>query len=511
MRIAALLCGLIAGLFALVAPFALGVDLLTPSLRLWGTSTGQQLLGTLAWYALPAAAMLGGLLALVTPGLGALMMLGAALGWAGFGIGDQSLLRYEILVPAGSGLVGAALAFVGGELELRRRRAARRNRRTLVQESAERAEKDRRAREAAFNVDPRTVPREEAPPRPSRQIPLTLEDVTPAAKISETPPRRSETIWPDPPSRKPIFERPDPGPEFPRPIPVSRRPAAATQREYREVEHPKRDRYRDRHDDEPRTAGPNRVLVWLAAVNGIVVIGLGTAVGYMIVEGRRPTPQAVATAVTEAAPVAKTTPASAESVAPVKIEEAPVAVAPLPVVSPPRLVAEAADAGPALPMAADATVPAVAEAEAADTAVAETDVASASYADPYAYCAAVKTIDFVDNRYAGPRFTQDIANALRVPLTSSPDRVSWRCVDGTVYACASFDWPACAMTPTADEMRDYCQRNPGVRRLLAPNGTWSCEGNRPTIPEGERWPVDARGFLPNAWIPVLPTEAQPTG
>jgi hypothetical protein len=136
--------------------------------------------------------------------------------------------------------------------------------------------------------------------------------------------------------------------------------------------------------------------------------------------------------------------------------------------------------------------------------------ATGGISDPFAYCGAVKTVDYVDNRYVGPRFTTAIADALRVPMESAPDRVSWRCVDGVVYACASFDWPVCAMTPTAQEMVDYCVRNPGVTRLLAPNGTWSCEGNKPRLPDGASWPVDARGFFPNAWIPVLPPQ-RPAG
>ncbi|MGN6487704.1 MAG: hypothetical protein ACTHLT_07765, partial [Devosia sp.] len=78
--------------------------------------------------------------------------------------------------------------------------------------------------------------------------------------------------------------------------------------------------------------------------------------------------------------------------------------------------------------------------------------------------------------------------------------------DGAVYACASFDWPVCAMTPTAEEMLDYCQSHAGAARLLAPNGTWSCEGTRPRLPEGASWPVDARGFFPRAWIRVPPPQ-----
>ena len=59
MRVAALLFGLIAGLFALVAPIALKTDLLSPFLDLWRNNASEQLLGTIVWYAAPAAAVHG--------------------------------------------------------------------------------------------------------------------------------------------------------------------------------------------------------------------------------------------------------------------------------------------------------------------------------------------------------------------------------------------------------------------------------------------------------------------
>ena len=77
--------------------------------------------------------------------------------------------------------------------------------------------------------------------------------------------------------------------------------------------------------------------------------------------------------------------------------------------------------------------------------------------------------------------------------------------------CASFDWPICALTPSVSEMVEFCTQNPGAQGLQAPNGSWSCQGTRPTIPQGENWPVDARGFLPGAWIVIPPAPAAATG
>ena len=128
-----------------------------------------------------------------------------------------------------------------------------------------------------------------------------------------------------------------------------------------------------------------------------------------------------------------------------------------------------------------------------------------SWSDPFAYCAAVGTIDFPDHRYTGPLVTEAIATALHVPATSPPDRVKWRCVEGTLLACAAFRMtPSCAPTPTVPEMIAYCAENPNALDLAAPNGTWFCEDTEPQIPRGETWPVDARGFLPGAWVAIAP-------
>ena len=161
--------------------------------------------------------------------------------------------------------------------------------------------------------------------------------------------------------------------------------------------------------------------------------------------------------------------------------------------------------------AAAVTTPAIAENLGADAEVRITsqplDVASLDpdhWSDPFAYCKAVGTVDFPDQRYSGPYLTDAIANALRVPVTSSPDRVKWRCDGGALLGCTSFRGSSCALTPSVTEMLEYCTQNPNAQGLLAPNGTWSCNDTEPVIPAGESWPVDGRGFLPGAWVEISP-------
>ncbi len=133
-----------------------------------------------------------------------------------------------------------------------------------------------------------------------------------------------------------------------------------------------------------------------------------------------------------------------------------------------------------------------------------TTLPPATWSDPFAYCSGVRTVDFPDRRYVGPVLTETIASALKVPVSSSPDRAKWRCYDGALLGCASFRGASCALTPTVAEMRDYCLNHPNATGLQAPNGTWSCIETTPDIPSGSSWPVDPRGFLPGAWVEITP-------
>lgn len=125
-RVAALFGGLTAGLFALLAPTALGIDLLTPFRELWGPSLEQHMLGYIVWHVPIAAALLGGLLALVAPGVGALLLGAAGLAWLGLGWADSSFLRPELLVPGVLSCSGALIAVVAMGVDWRNGRSARR-------------------------------------------------------------------------------------------------------------------------------------------------------------------------------------------------------------------------------------------------------------------------------------------------------------------------------------------------------------------------------------------------
>ena len=471
-----------AGLFALLAPVGTDMDQLTPFLAEWGGGPNRDMLASLAWYAPTAVAILGGMLTMLLPALGAVLMLLAAVGWLAIALSNQIYFTFHILGPAGAALAGALLGFLIAELGSRRRRDEPDERRPARRT---RPDPDEDAREAAFNMDPRLVMREEAPPRPAREIPLTLEDVAPAESRSEPPRRRTDSIWPDAPDgtgRRSIFDRIDVT-DMPRRSLIPERETA--------------DKGRGRPNEaEGGTEPRKRLFAWLAVANVLVVIGLGAVIGYNMLQDRDPS---AATATAGTLPAAADTPAAAATQA----AAAQAAAAAAERLSP--------NLWPSLPDPANANVDTatvgstqIGAIPAAATVGGSGAASAGGFADPHAYCAGLRDINYVDARYTGPRFTADIADALRVPLESAPDRVSWRCVNGVVYACASFDWPVCAMTPTAGEMLEYCRRNPSVPRLLAPNGTWSCVAGRPNLPEGASWPVDERGFFPNAWIPVPP-------
>jgi hypothetical protein len=133
-----------------------------------------------------------------------------------------------------------------------------------------------------------------------------------------------------------------------------------------------------------------------------------------------------------------------------------------------------------------------------------------AFDDPFVFCRAAGTVDRPDGRYTGPEVPPAVALALGVPEAAPADRVKWRCVEGAVWACASYGRPVCAVTPTIEEMTEFCKRYPGAQGMQAPNGTWSCEQQSPVIPIGETWPVDALGFLPGAWRLLVPAPAPAT-
>lgn len=510
MRIAALFLGLIAGLFVLLVPSALRIDLISPFLDFWANSTSERLLGTIGWYALAGAAMLGGLLATVTPGFAALLLLGAAVGWLGIGISVPQLFTYHLLAPAGAAAVAAAVAFLAGELQIRRRRVARRSRRLAVEAAPA---NDEIEREAAYRADPLLMPRQDLP-TPKRGIPLTLSDVTVTSRPAAEPPRwqdldappgprgRDPDIWAE--ARRepapPAVDAPRPRRE-PEPVIEARRAETWAEPELEPEPEPR-----------PRRAPPTRrerrgsgLIAAMAAVAAVLVLGLVLGAGaYLFYRDGNlaalpsASPSAPSAVAKEAATEPTPKPAVPAAAAASATEPAKVG---LPASPPATPAATSGAAAPAAVVADPSSVPLrVAAAPAPEL-----------YDDPSSYCRAVGTIDYVDYRYAGPAFTEAMTRTLLIPLGSARDRVHWRCFNGTVLACTSYLGPICDMAPTVLEMREFCERNPNVDQLMAPSGTWSCADGQPQLPTDARWPVDERGFVPRAWVTVPDTEAAPAG
>ena len=145
----------------------------------------------------------------------------------------------------------------------------------------------------------------------------------------------------------------------------------------------------------------------------------------------------------------------------------------------------------------------------------------ASYADPFAYCAAVGTIDAPGATYAGPQVPESVAlglqkalNAPDTPLSVLQGGSSWRCMNGEVYACfvgANLPCEAKAntdRTPTQEET-DFCQANPNsefIPAVVTGRETvfeWRCRDGVPEVVKQVFQP-DAQGFLAEIWYKISP-------
>ncbi len=144
-----------------------------------------------------------------------------------------------------------------------------------------------------------------------------------------------------------------------------------------------------------------------------------------------------------------------------------------------------------------------------------------TYTDPFAYCAAVSTIDAPDARYTGPEVPEIIAKGLQdaldapeTPLDVLTGGSFWRCMNGKVYACfvgANLPCQAKAntdRTPTPDE-NDFCQQNPDADVIpMAVTGRetvyeWRCKNGAPEIVRQFAEP-DERGFMSHIWYELSP-------
>jgi putative hemolysin len=157
-----------------------------------------------------------------------------------------------------------------------------------------------------------------------------------------------------------------------------------------------------------------------------------------------------------------------------------------------------------------------------------------AYADPFAYCSAIGTIDSPDARYTGPITPTVVIDGLAAAaqpqpknpqtpapptpapgsVTYPPGSVYWRCMDGNVYACwvgANIPCWAKADTTTTPStgMVNYCKDQPDVDSIPAfATGhstiyAWSCKNGVP-VQGNQILQVDAQGYPTEFWYQIPP-------
>jgi hypothetical protein len=146
---------------------------------------------------------------------------------------------------------------------------------------------------------------------------------------------------------------------------------------------------------------------------------------------------------------------------------------------------------------------------------------AARYDDPAPYCAALRTIDRPDARYAGPAVPDWLARSLQQESGASADapldffkHARWRCADGKVLACLyganiPCDDKADRSRHASAGSRQFCRdnRKADVVPVFAAGRTtvyaWRCRAGVPQIVR-QIQQIDRRGYAASFWYPVMP-------
>lgn len=145
------------------------------------------------------------------------------------------------------------------------------------------------------------------------------------------------------------------------------------------------------------------------------------------------------------------------------------------------------------------------------------------YGDPFAYCAAVGTMDEpeTDTRYTGPEMPDSVIRAMirRGIVTADAPRefqtnAIWRCMKGRVWVChVGANIPcgekADASTQPNEGMKAFCRTDPSsdiIPAYAAGRSTiyqWRCRAGKPE--RGRQiFQVDPRGYQTDFWYPLTP-------
>ncbi|MCP4541932.1 MAG: hypothetical protein GY832_32790 [Chloroflexi bacterium] len=150
-----------------------------------------------------------------------------------------------------------------------------------------------------------------------------------------------------------------------------------------------------------------------------------------------------------------------------------------------------------------------------------TPTAPSLYNDPFAYCAAVGTIDKPDERYTGVEMSDAIIQGIieqGVVSTDAPlefqQNAVWRCMNNQVWVChfganlPCLEKADMSQAPTPI-MEDFCKANPGAESIpavvtgRATVYEWGCQDGKPEVIK-QLFKSDPQGYLADFWYELTP-------
>ena len=143
------------------------------------------------------------------------------------------------------------------------------------------------------------------------------------------------------------------------------------------------------------------------------------------------------------------------------------------------------------------------------------------YDDPFAYCAAVGTIDELDEQYSGSNMPDAIIQGMvaqAVIVADAPLEIQqsavWRCMDSQVWVCHFGANLPCLQkadvsTVPAPALEKFCRANPeveGIPTVVTGRATmykWGCKDGKPEVIE-QIFERDSQGYLADFWYELTP-------
>jgi len=144
-----------------------------------------------------------------------------------------------------------------------------------------------------------------------------------------------------------------------------------------------------------------------------------------------------------------------------------------------------------------------------------------SYSDPFAYCAAMGTIDTPNARYTGDKLPDSLVQGMIKKNIVSADappefqhNALWRCMNNNVWVCSfganlPCDEKADTSSATTAAMDDFCKANPtadGIPAAVTGHDTiyeWVCKDGKAQLGK-QLLTVDPQGYIAEFWYELSP-------